>query len=683
MTQRIALISEHASPLGILGGADGGGQNVYVGEIAKHLASLGYPVDIFTRRDAQGLPEQAEWVSGVRLIHVPAGPPVGVPKEELLRWMPAFAAYVQRHCAEASPAYALLHANFWMSGWVALEVKRALGIPFVVTFHALGRVRRLHQGEADQFPDQRFAIEDEIVAAADQIIAECPQEREDLIQFYQADPAKISLIPGGFDPGQFWSMGKALARVGLGLPPEEKLILQLGRMVPRKGVDAVIQGFALWQADQPPARLLIVGGDSEQPNPQCCPEMGRLQAIARETGVADRVTFVGRRGREVLKWYYSAADVFVTTPWYEPFGMTPVEAMACGTPVIGSNVGGIKFTVLDRQTGYLVPPKQPAAIAACLRELYSHPEEFARLRQQAIARAHRLFTWQQVTLAIAQLYEQVLARQPGTARGADRGANPNGAIVDRGFAQAIASLQRTHPQLRSAILEAATRLGDCFAHRGKVLICGNGGSAAEAQHLAAELVGRFKAPQRPGLPALALTADAAVLTAWANDAGYAEVFARQVQALGQPGDLLVGISTSGSSRNVLRAFEVARQQGLGCIALLGKDGGELAALADLALIVPCFDTQHIQEVQMVVIHLLCELIEAEFAAPAPLPVKTAGPPPTSEDLQPASRPNRGLTNGHAPPVPLQPRSWNVAPAWNLPPPPATTATPPFVVEQET
>lgn len=615
MKKRIALISEHASPLAILGGVDGGGQNVYVGEIAKNLATLGYEVDVFTRRDSPVLPEQAEWVSGVRIIHVPVGPAEYVRKEDLLPLMADFTRYIVQFCDREACSYDLIHANFWMSGLVAAEIKQALGIPFVVTFHALGRVRRFHQGQADQFPDQRFAIEDRIVAEADHIIAECPQEEEDLIRFYNADSNRITIVPGGFDPGQFWSIGKALARVALGISPQENVILQLGRMVPRKGVDAVIRAFAQLQHHHNiPARLLVVGGESDNPDPVACPEISRLQAIAQEEGVAERVTFVGRRGRESLKWYYSAADVFVTTPWYEPFGITPVESMACGTPVIGSNVGGIKFTVQHEKTGYLVPPNEPKAIATHLAHLYQHPEQLELLRQQAIQRANTLFTWQKVATSIADLYERVIATHPTTQVEPEAHPDINYlAIVDRGFDNAMLALQEARRQLRPVILKAAEVLSTCFTQGGKVLICGNGGSAAEAQHFAAEFVGRFKCPNRPGLPALALTADTAVLTAWSNDIGYENVFARQVEAFGRFGDVLLGISTSGHSRNLIQAFETARYQGMRCIAILGKDGGALHSLADLSIVVPSFDTQHIQEVQIVIIHLLCELVEEQLA----------------------------------------------------------------------
>lgn len=609
MKKRIALISEHASPLATLGGVDGGGQNVYVGEIAKNLAALGYEVDIFTRWDSKILPEAAEWVNGVRIIHIPAGPPEYVRKEDLLPFMAEFTAYILQFCKRESKTYDLIHANFWMSGLVAADIKQAIGIPFVVTFHALGRVRRFHQGEADQFPIERFAIEERIVVEADRIIAECPQQEEDLIRFYNADPAKIAIIPGGFDPSQFWSIGKALARVALGIAPEERVILQLGRMVPRKGVDTVIQGFArLIEEHSISTRLMIVGGESDEPNADVCPEIGRLQAIAQKEGVTERVTFVGRRGREALKWYYSAADVFVTTPWYEPFGITPVEAMACGTPVIGSNVGGIKFTVRDGETGYLVPANNPDAIAQALAHLYHHPELLSLFRQQAIRRANELFTWQKVTGAIADLYEDVLAKtQP-----ARMGKGNYLAIVERGFDNVLMALQQSRRQCRAAILDVAELLSTCFAQDGKVLICGNGGSAADAQHFAAECVGRFKCTERRGLPALALTADTAVLTAWSNDMGFENAFARQVEAFGRTGDVLIGISTSGCSRNLIQAFKTARRQGMYCVALLGKGGGDLHPLADLSIVVPASDTQHIQEVQIVVLHLLCELIEEQL-----------------------------------------------------------------------
>ncbi|PSB15632.1 phosphoheptose isomerase [filamentous cyanobacterium CCP2] len=605
MSKRIALISEHATPLGIFGGVDSGGQNVYVGQLAKHLAAIGYHVDVFTRRDSEHLPEVVNWHQGVRVIHVPAGVRSYLPKEQLLPHMSEFTAFILDWCRDQA-SYDLIHANFWMSALVAADIKRAIGIPFVVTFHALGRVRRLHQGDADQFPDERFAIEDRVVHEADHIIAECPQDREDLLRLYQANVDRISIIPCGFDATEFWAINKIHARLTLGLSPDEYLILQLGRMVPRKGVDNVIRGFAhLLQQQSIPARLLVVGGESESADPQFTPEIGRLSAIAQELGVASRVTFLGRKGREVLKYYYSAADVFVTTPWYEPFGITPIEAMACGTPVIGSEVGGIQFTVKENETGYLIPPNHPEQLTDRLLHLYEQPHLRSLFGRQAIRRCQDHFTWQKVTSAVAALYEDVLSGSRAIVGGE---ANQL-AILDRGFENVISTLQRSHRLLRPTIQAAAQAMSSCFSRGGKLLICGNGGSAADAQHFAAELVGRFCCPHRAGLPALALSADSAFLTAWANDVGYEDVFARQVETFAQPQDVLLGISTSGQSQNLITAFAAAKQLNLKTIALLGKDGGELRTQADIAIVVPALETQRIQEVQLLVIHLLCELVE--------------------------------------------------------------------------
>ncbi|HEY7521918.1 MAG TPA: glycosyltransferase [Methylomirabilota bacterium] len=617
--KRIAMISEHASPLAMLGGVDAGGQNVYVGQLARHLAAIGYEVDVITRRDSPLLPETAEWVRGVRIVHVPAGPPEFVRKEDLLPHMEEFTANVLRLARRQRRGYALAHANFWMSGLVAADVKQAIALPFVVTFHALGRVRRAFQRAADQFPDARFAIEDRIVAEADQVIAECPQEAEDLIRYYNADPARITVVPGGFDPTEFWPISKALARVSLGLNPDQPVILQLGRLVPRKGVDTVVRGFARLRREHGVnARLLIVGGDSNDPDPSLTPEIGRLRGVAREEGVEDAVTFVGRRGREVLKYYYSAADVFVTTPWYEPFGITPLESMACGTPVVGANVGGIKFTVRDGETGYLVPPDDAAAIAERIAHLYRHPRLLNVFRRQAIKRANDLFTWDHVATGVATVYEDVLIA--GDPRRREQAGHL--AVVERSFQGALHAMQEARHRLREPILDSADVIGACLAEGGKVLVCGNGGSAAEAQHLAAELVGRYKAPARRALGVIALTADTSILTAWSNDVGYDEVFARQVEALGRPGDVLIGLSTSGRSRNVVRAFEAARALGVRTVALLGGDGGAMAPLADVAVTVPSADTQHIQEVHLVVVHVLCELIETRLLAAVPAPART-------------------------------------------------------------
>lgn len=391
----IAIISEHASPISSLGGKDAGGQNVYVAQLASHLSRLGHSVEVFTRRDDPNIPIVQNVAEGFRLINVPAGPASPVAKEKLLPYMKEFTQFTLQYFRGRSKRFDIIHSNFWMSGLVAADIKKAMKIPFMITFHALGRVRRLHQGKTDGFPDERFQIEERIVKEADGIIAECPQDYHDLLTHYQASSSAIHIVPCGFDSQEMYPVSQIAARKILGLSPDEKIALHLGRMVPRKGADNVIKGFAQYMKHaKKPSRLLIVGGETEIPDPILTPEIGRLMRVAEEEGVANIVTFTGSRGRSALKTYYSAADVFVTTPWYEPFGITPIEAMACGTPVIGSSVGGIKFTVKHGETGLLVPPNDPSELEQALLKIMSNEELRIRFGKNSIHRANQLFTWE-------------------------------------------------------------------------------------------------------------------------------------------------------------------------------------------------------------------------------------------------------------------------------------------------
>ena len=605
MSRSIALISEHASPLATLGGVDAGGQNVYVAHLARRLAALGDRVDVYTRRDRADLPEVVEWLPGVRVIHVPAGPADDVSKEALLPFMPAFAAFVIGRLRDTPVD--LVHANFFLSGLVACEIRAALGIPFVVTFHALGRVRRQFQGADDGFPDERFAIEDRIVAEADAIVAECPQDEEDLVRLYDADPQRISIVPCGFDPGELAPASRPLARLDLGLDPAERILLQLGRMVPRKGIDTVIRATGTLHRDGTAVRLLIVGGPERDLDRVSLPELERLRAIARDEGVEDRVTFVGRRDREEIGGYYNAADVFVSTPWYEPFGITPLEAMACGTPVIGANVGGIKFTVRDGETGYLVAPNDPAAVAERAAHLFRHPKLMAVLGRQGIRRVNDLFTWERVAASIAAVYEEVLvARRHSRADEAARLAT-----VDRRIDELARTLQETKRRARSSVLDAADAMCMTFARDRSVLVVGAGG-APEAERLVGSLVGRFRIPGRPPLSALALGTDGAVAAALRDDDDPDGGLARQLESVARPGDLLVGLSTAGNAPGLVRAFTSAHARGIRTVALVGGDGGRLGAIADVAVVVPSTDPHHVREVHGALVHVLVELVETRL-----------------------------------------------------------------------
>lgn len=415
---KIALVSDHASPLAAPGSVDCGGQNVYVAHLAIELARLGYEVDVFTRRDSPMQKEVVRWRDNIRVIHVAAGPPRIIPKEQILPYMSVFARVMIDFMRAETTAYDLVHANFFMSGLVAQQVKQVLGIPYVITFHALGLIRRLSQGAADSFPRERVDIERQLMQEADRVIAECPQDRLDMERHYGVSRRNIEIVPCGFDPHELRPV-RDEARQRLGLGHDEFIALQLGRMVPRKGVDNVIESLAvLRDRHSIAARLLVVGGEAPNGRLQDCPELARLMALSASLGLEEQVDFIGQKGRDELSWYYSAANVFVTTPWYEPFGITPLEAMACATPVIGSAVGGIKTTVLEGTTGYLVPPKNPEALAERLALLHDDPEHARLLGEAGCRRAHQFYTWRSVAERIAALYEKLAGRTVALASSA-------------------------------------------------------------------------------------------------------------------------------------------------------------------------------------------------------------------------------------------------------------------------
>jgi D-inositol-3-phosphate glycosyltransferase len=418
---RIAMVSEHASPAALLGGADAGGQNVYLDELSRGLGALGHRVDVFTRRDSRDAPAVNEWAPGVRIVNLAAGPPEPLPKDELWPLMPEFRDALLRFAGGNRAEYDLLHGNFWMSGWVVARLREQLGAPAVQIFHATGLTKRRHQGEADTSPDERVAVERGVVRQVDALIAQCPSERDELVEDYAADPLRVALIPSAVNVERFRPVPRAEARRRIGLAGDELVVAYIGRMLPRKDVRNVVRALPLLREADRPVRLLLVGGETAEPDARITPEIGVLRSLAAELGVADRVTFVGRRQPDELRHYYGAADVVVTTPWYEPFGLTPLEAMACGRPVIGSAVGGITFTIAHGETGLHVPPSDPPALARALDQLLARPELREAMGRAARERVEREFTWATVARRTAALYQSLVegsgVRLPSAAVG--------------------------------------------------------------------------------------------------------------------------------------------------------------------------------------------------------------------------------------------------------------------------
>jgi glycosyltransferase involved in cell wall biosynthesis len=363
---------------------------------------MGHQVDVFTRRDSELLPSVVPFAEGVRVVNLPAGPARSVSKDDLFPFMASFRDAFYRFAREEAAAYDLVHANFWMSGWVACEAKRDLGLPFAQTFHALGEIKRREQGENDTSPLERWVVEQRILNEVDLVLATCPAEIEELTTLYEADPSRLTVVPCGVDHRTFRPVDGDAAREMLGLS-ERPTVVYVGRLVARKGVDTLVEAFALLPR-RLDARLVIVGGD-----PGGSPEAVRLATLAEDLDVSERVCFAGSRPQEDLRHYYGAADLAVSVPHYEPFGMTPLEAMACAKPVVGSRVGGIKTSVANGETGYLVPARDPGVLAERVLRVLSDPALQFRLGCAARRRIEEHYTWERVATLAADTFSELAA----------------------------------------------------------------------------------------------------------------------------------------------------------------------------------------------------------------------------------------------------------------------------------
>jgi len=397
---RVAMVSEHASPLAVLGGVDAGGQNVHVAALAEGMARRGVQVTVHTRRDSPALPRRVRLAAGVTVDHVPAGPPCGLSKDELLPYMDGFAADLRRQWLVRRPD--VVHAHFWMSGYAALAAARPLGIPVALTFHALGIVKRRHQGSKDTSPPGRLALEQRLVAEVDRVVATCSDEVFELLRL-GGERRRISVVPCGVDVQLFNPQALAEPRSA-----GRYRLVCVGRLVERKGVGNVITALGRLAANGGPDTELVIAGGPDAADLGTDPAVGRLRRLAEVAGVGDRVEFRGRVGRAALPALYRSADLAVCVPWYEPFGIVPLEAMACGVPVVASAVGGLVDTVVDGQTGVHVPARRPDLLAETLAGLLPDQSRRLSLAARAARRARARYSWDRIAGSTLQAYDDLL-----------------------------------------------------------------------------------------------------------------------------------------------------------------------------------------------------------------------------------------------------------------------------------
>lgn len=421
--RRICMLAMHTCPLAAPGGKETGGMNVYVRELMRQLGRRGYRVDCFTRSQSSLVPHIPDTDLGpnVRVIHVTAGAESPVDKTAAWSAAPDFVQGVRAFIASQEIRYDLYHSHYWMSGWVARELARRRPAPIVHMFHTLGAMKdraALRGGAAEIGP--RRAIEAEIMGFADAIVAATPIDRQHMLELYGADPDRIEVIPPGVDLELFRPLPAAEARARLGQDPEHRMILFVGRPDPVKGLDTLVAAIARILQAEPELRqnscLCIIGGDKDDAPARMDAEMRRIDALRRELGIADFVTFLGPQRQDDLPLFYSAAQCVVVPSRYESFGMVALEAMACGVPVIASDVGGLSTLVRDGRTGFLVPEGDVEALASRLRMLIDNPPLRAILGRQGVATAEA-YSWASIAERIELLYERLWALGEGGGGG--------------------------------------------------------------------------------------------------------------------------------------------------------------------------------------------------------------------------------------------------------------------------
>jgi len=419
LPQRIAMLSVHTCPLATLGGKKTGGMNVYVRDFSRELARHGIQVDVFTRSEDDCQPTvKHDLGPGARVIHIPAGPERPMPVAQIADYLEEFVSGVVAFAQSENLTYDLIHSHYWLSGLVAERLRQVWGpVPIVQMFHTLGHMKnRIAQSEAERAPRSRIDGECRVIDLVDQIIAATPAEYAQLHWLYGADMSKVSIIPPGVDMERFSPIPKHIAKGITGIPENHKNILFAGRVEPLKGIDTLLKAMALIQKHLPELAervcVCIIGGDPWAETPDA--EMARLKEMRAELGVENLVTFLGAKDQDVLPNYYAGAEMVVMPSHYESFGMVALEAMAMGKPVIASEVGGLAFLVRDGENGFLVPSRDPEALAERIFTLLTDANCQKELSRNALEHA-RKYAWSEIVRQMMGVYGSLMSSKPQTA----------------------------------------------------------------------------------------------------------------------------------------------------------------------------------------------------------------------------------------------------------------------------
>jgi glycosyltransferase involved in cell wall biosynthesis len=403
------LISVHGDPAVEIGKEEAGGQNVYVRQVGEALAQQGWQVDMFTRKAAVDDPTIVRHAPNCRTIRLTAGPEEFVSRDNIFEYLPEFVEQLLKFQRQEGITYTLVHTNYWLSAWVGMQLKKIQGVKQVHTYHSLGAVKYKSVTTVPIIASTRLATEKAVLETADRIVATSPQEEEHM-RTLVSQKGKIDIIPCGTDIRRFGGITQEQAREQLGISPESKVVLYVGRFDPRKGIETLVRAISRSRLRENPNLKLIIGGGS-RPGQSDGMERERIESIVDELGMREFTSFPGRLGDAELPIYYAAADVSVVPSHYEPFGLVTIEAMASGTPVVGSDVGGLQFTVLPEETGLLCPPKDDVAFAEAIDRILLNPEWCNQLGKNARKRVEEMFSWDGVASQLGELYTELL-QQP-------------------------------------------------------------------------------------------------------------------------------------------------------------------------------------------------------------------------------------------------------------------------------
>jgi len=410
---RVAMLSYHTCPLATLGGKDTGGMNVYVRDLTRELGRRGIGVDVFTRSQDEHVPHVLHDLGfGNRIVHVPAGPESPMAKDALAEYLPVFVDYIEAFAKNKRERYDLIHSHYWLSGLAALDLRGEWGVPIIQMFHTLAAMKnRVARSQDEAASDFRLDTESRLLRQADRVVAATQAELAQFQWLYHVDISRAVVIPPGVDTARFYPIPADEAREFVGVPNGSRMILFVGRIEPLKGIDTLLEAVALLKQEKIPRSgplcLAVIGGDSDDTPERASQEMARLHELRDRLGVEDTVTFLGRRDQDTLQYYYSAAEVVVVPSHYESFGLVALESMACGTPVVASETGGLVFLVRDGETGFHVPAGEPQALADRLAQLLEDDVLRRRLGKQAAEYAKR-YAWPLIADQIVDLYQTTL-----------------------------------------------------------------------------------------------------------------------------------------------------------------------------------------------------------------------------------------------------------------------------------